>query len=126
MSLRNCTKCGVMFINSASKLCPDCAKTRSSELDILDDWLKSPGKRLLSNLEKETGISAKTFTDYVLQGKIRAFSHVWAECDICGHLTFFKAKQVVCEKCCIQLKKRVGAIKKGSLDGAALWTRKAQ
>jgi len=71
MEARNCPKCGRMFYyNGKSPICEACEKKEEETFEIVRLYLKeNPGSKL-SEVSKETGVSAKKITRYLREGRL--------------------------------------------------------
>lgn len=123
MTLSNCVECGKVFVKALEKLCPACVKKRETELNILNDWIKKNAAPRLANIEKETGISEKTFMKYLLDGKLKPTGKLIAQCEVCGKDTYLTAKNAVCPNCRASLKKAQTYKKPGELENTELYSK---
>jgi hypothetical protein len=123
MNLCNCKECGKLFVKSTEGICPACFRQREIELENIREWITLKAQPRLVNIEKETGVSEKTFRKYLLDGRIRAFSKVLAPCDVCKKETYLKTKNVVCEDCKTSLKTAQSFKSPRELENTELYSR---
>lgn len=107
MALANCTDCGKVFVkNSLEKVCPDCLLKRKEELDKIENWIKTSPQPILNNIGKDTGVSEFSFRKYLVEGRIRDYTKVYCNCEVCGQQTRIRSKNFICPDCSGSLKKQ--------------------
>lgn len=124
MGLANCIECGKVFVKQLDNICPACVKVRENEIDIIREWITKKEFPKLQNIEAETGISESNFRKNLLEGRIKAFKKVIANCEVCGKETNLETKNIICKDCRGSLKKAQGIDqKKKELQDSKLYSK---
>jgi uncharacterized protein len=86
MSLKNCTKCGRVFLTAHSSLCPDCVKAGEDAFKKVRDFVKENPKVAIDVVVEATGVPEDEIRTYLRQGKldVASFSGQPLSCRRCG------------------------------------------
>lgn len=104
--LANCAHCGRLFAKAYRPVCNACYNEEEKQYEVVYKFIKKKANREASLLEvsEATGVSEKTISRFVKEGRIRAsqFPNLTYECESCG-----KGIQDgrMCEQCNSKLRK---------------------
>ena len=125
MALANCARCGKIFQRVEETFCPECVKFRKAELDKIHEWIQNNHAPKLENIEEEIGINEKTFTKYLLEGRIWSYNKVHAKCEVCRKAIPLQTKNVVCSNCSRSLKNAQPIVTKSEIAKSEMHVRKS-
>lgn len=86
MELRNCSRCGKLFVYKGSSLCPECQKLDEEDFSKVKDYLyDNPGASLIE-VSEATGVSSDKILRYLKEGKLELSSEQSGilKCERCG------------------------------------------
>lgn len=108
-NLKNCKRCGKLFVKVNKDICPDCVKQEEEEFTAVKEYLDKNPNATISNVSEETGVSEKMIRKFIEDGRLLTtkYSAVGVECKRCGKEI---SKGRYCEECQVELQKQLGAL----------------
>lgn len=70
MEIRNCPRCGKMFYYSRNPICSECEKEEEKIFQLVKDYLEEYPKSKISDIVRDTGISAKKINKFLRDGRL--------------------------------------------------------
>jgi flagellar operon protein (TIGR03826 family) len=87
MELRNCPECGKIFTFIKTNLCPECKQIQEDQFETVKQYLLEHPKAHIQQISEDTGVSEKTISGYLRDGRIIASSenkNLGLTCELCG------------------------------------------
>ena len=109
-NLKNCKRCGKLFLRVSRDICPDCFKQEEEDFEKVKKYLDDHPKAKIIEVSTETGVSQKQIKKFIEEGRLMAskYEAISVECRSCGaEITAGK----YCEKCQEKLSKGFEAAK---------------
>lgn len=109
MDLRNCPKCGKLFVYRHRNLCPECLKKDEKAFDRVREFLNDNPHASLEEVSNATEVSTKNVLEYLKEGRLMLRNdnvNILLNCEICKEPILSGR---LCEKCSNKFKKRVCA-----------------
>lgn len=104
MELRNCIKCGKLFIYTNNPYCPDCRASDEKDFRMVKDYLyDNPGKSL-KEISEATDVSPDRILKYLREGRLEVAGEEessFLKCERCGK--GIKSGRY-CNKCSLEIK----------------------
>jgi len=70
MSLRNCPKCGKLFVFTTRNMCPDCVKEENDEFALVKEYIREHEKATIDEVSEATGISTSKILKFLKEGRL--------------------------------------------------------
>ena len=87
MKIRNCKRCGKVFVYNGVDLCPDCLKEDEDDFKKIEEVLTRHPRATVFEISELTGIDSKKIWDFLKQGKLELAdnnSGIQLKCERCG------------------------------------------
>lgn len=84
MLLRNCTKCGRLFLHPLNPICKECKREEDISFQSVVDYLKENKDATMTEVASRTGVSIKEITRYFKDGRLASLQietsiHIYCE-----------------------------------------------
>ncbi|NLZ55038.1 MAG: MerR family transcriptional regulator [Thermoanaerobacteraceae bacterium] len=99
MDLRNCPKCGKLFVYSHRNLCPSCLKKDEEDFDRVRAFINDNPEATIEEVSEGTDVSVKKILEYLKEGRLMLRNNnvnIILECELCGAQILTGR---ICEKC---------------------------
>lgn len=108
MEVRNCPRCGKIFVYTGLKLCPSCQRAEEELFETVQTYLRNHPGANLEEVAEGTGIDKEIILDFIRSGRLVALKvEGLLRCEICGRPI---DQGRICKECAGELKK--GLVKK--------------
>ncbi|NLJ34501.1 MAG: MerR family transcriptional regulator [Firmicutes bacterium] len=87
MEVRNCRRCGKMFVYLGRDVCPQCRAEEEQEFEEVRDYLRKSPYADLEELHRETGVKKETILSFLREGRLEVLDTSLGglgRCRICG------------------------------------------
>lgn len=87
LKLKNCKRCGKLFVFNGVDLCPDCLQEDEEDFRKVKDYLYHYPKSTVFEISEATGVSTEKIWDFFKQGKLELAdknSGISLTCERCG------------------------------------------
>jgi len=68
--LKNCPRCGKIFVYTSIMLCPDCRREDDEDYNKVRDYLYEHPKATIDRVSNETGVSTKKIIRFLREGRL--------------------------------------------------------
>lgn len=111
MNLRNCIKCGKLFVRVHNPICPDCTKEEETNFELVKKYLFEHPNSTAAEVAEETGVSLNAIKKYLNEGRLVATAGMkdFLKCESCGKTI---ASGSYCNECIIKLDKAAAELVK--------------
>lgn len=109
MELRNCKRCGELFLYNGSRLiCHNCVEEEEKEFEIVKQYLWDHHNASLRQVVEHTGVKEDRVLKYLREGRIALGdgSDIRLECELCGAEIKYGR---ICGKCAKNIGGQAGA-----------------
>jgi len=85
-NLKNCKRCGKLFLKVTRQICPDCLQQEEEEFSKVKDYLDENPSSSVAKVSSETGVSQNQIKKFIREGRLLSskYSGVSTECQRCG------------------------------------------
>lgn len=107
MDLRNCPKCGKLFVYSHRNLCPQCLKKDEENFDRVREFINNNPKATIEEVSEGTDVSVKKILEYLKEGRLMLQNNntnIILNCELCGEPILTGR---ICPKCSSKFKKNL-------------------
>lgn len=108
--LRNCPRCGDLFVYTIKEICPKCVKKVEEEYQLCAQFLRRKENRssTITEMSEKTGVSMEQIYEFVRQKRLMVDQNpnIGYPCEGCGNLIRVGR---LCEACSGQWKKTLEA-----------------
>ncbi len=106
MNLRNCSRCGKLYVFSGQQLCPDCFKEQEDDFEKVRAYLQEHPGANLEQVHQATGVDRSTILHFMRTGRLTAREGFAKElcCERCGRPL---ASGRLCTECRSELSRRL-------------------
>lgn len=115
MEVRNCRRCGKMFVYVGRDLCPECREEDERDFDRVREYLRRHPRADIEELHQETGVEREKILGFLREGRLEVdrdgISSVY-RCRICGKVI---SHGRICLDCLEKFKKPLPG-KEGELE----------
>lgn len=115
MEVRNCRRCGKMFIYVGRDICPRCREEDERDFDRVREYLRHYPRADIQELHRETGVDKEKILNFLREGRLEidrdGISSV-SQCRICGRPI---SQGRICLKCLEKFKQPLPG-REGELD----------
>ncbi|GFN35870.1 TIGR03826 family flagellar region protein [Tepidimicrobium xylanilyticum] len=104
MDVRNCSRCGMVYVYDGFKICLRCRKSDEEDFKKVKGYLdENPGANI-SEVSEETGVSTKKIIEFLRQGRLEVADehNIILTCERCG--TSIKTGRF-CDKCTLEMQR---------------------
>ncbi|SJZ44350.1 hypothetical protein [Selenihalanaerobacter shriftii] len=85
MGLKNCVRCGNVFVSNTDKVCPQCLEEEEEDFETVKEYIYESGQARIPKIHEETGVSVKRIKKFIREGRLVEFNvDVTIECKRCG------------------------------------------
>jgi flagellar operon protein (TIGR03826 family) len=86
MSMRNCARCGKVFVSTNQYLCHDCIESDAVDYKKVREFVKENPKVSVEVVVEATGVAEDMIREYLRQGRLSTadFSGPTLQCQRCG------------------------------------------
>ncbi|MDI6602213.1 MAG: MerR family transcriptional regulator [Thermoanaerobacteraceae bacterium] len=87
MKLKNCKRCGKLFVYNGIDLCPDCIREDEEDFKKVKDFLYQYPKASVFEISEATGVAPEKILNFLKQGKLEISSDntgITLTCERCG------------------------------------------
>lgn len=104
MNVRNCKKCGRLFVWTGVPICPQCQKEEEEDFKKVKDYLYEYPGATLPQVSQATGVSPEKILRFLKEERLEIVgeSNIVLECERCG-------KAIKTGRLCDECKKEVGS-----------------
>ncbi len=98
MDIKNCSKCGKIFVSSGSLVCPECFKEEEEQFEIVKQFLSANKMASAREVSEGTGVPVEVVTEFIRRGFLVGTAHGYekSKCAICKKPI---PKGKICAKC---------------------------
>lgn len=98
MNLKNCPRCGKLFMPTIKDICPNCLREIDQEYDKCSKFLRENRGASMNQLHEETDVSIKQIMTFIREGRITVtqMPNLSYPCESCGEA--IKAG-TICDNC---------------------------
>ncbi|MEZ0537215.1 TIGR03826 family flagellar region protein [Caldicellulosiruptoraceae bacterium PP1] len=103
MNVRNCKRCGRVYLYNGSPICPQCQKEEEEDFKKVKDYLYDHPGASLPEVAKATGVSPDKILRFLKEERLEIIgeSNIVLECERCG-------KSIKTGRLCEDCKNEVG------------------
>jgi len=112
MDLRNCPKCGKLFVYRQRNLCPQCLKKDEEDFDRVREFINNNPKATIEEVSEGTEVTVKKILEYLKEGRLILQSNninITLNCELCGEPILTGR---MCAKCSNKFKRNITSTKK--------------
>ena len=115
MQAINCPRCGKVFTQIKSSICPVCEKTEEETFQLLKTYLNENPESTLNEVSEGTGVTPKKILRFIREGRLEITKGMQNDvrCDVCGCPI---PKGRYCDECKIKLNQNITEMFSGSVD----------
>lgn len=70
MSLRNCTRCGRVFMSDGHRLCRQCRKEENEQFELVKEYLARHKNTNIFDVSEATGVATERIREWIRQGRL--------------------------------------------------------
>lgn len=87
-TLKNCPRCGKLFMDMGHKICPACIEAEQADEDKAADYVREHPKATVKEIARETGVKEQLIMKMVRQGRFVSATGIEISypCEHCGKL----------------------------------------
>ncbi|MGI6574707.1 MAG: MerR family transcriptional regulator [bacterium] len=116
MEVRNCPRCGKIFVYVGRKYCPECREQDERDFDRVRKYLRrNPGSNI-DKINEDTKVEKEKILQFLREGRLEqspAGLTPLQKCEICG-------KEIklgrICDQCLKQFRSRIKVNSKGQAE----------
>lgn len=104
MEVRNCPRCGKMFVFVGRKICPDCREKDERDFDRIREYLRSHPGANLEEIHEGTGVEKEKVLEFLREGRLEVRKNgitAVRKCEVCGRVI---SRGRICDDCVQQFK----------------------
>ncbi len=112
MDLRNCPKCGKLFVYTTRNLCPQCLKEDEEDFDRVREYINNNPQATIEEVSEGTGVTPRRILEYLKEGRLMLQSNntnIILRCEMCDEPILTGR---LCPNCSKKLKTRFVSDKK--------------
>lgn len=117
MDMRNCRRCGKLFVYTGMPICRDCIEQDEADFQTVKQYIYEHPLCSLAEVSSETDVAVKKITRFLKEGRLEIVkgSNIFIECESCG-------KQIksgrFCKSCSDSLGSQMESAGKENEEGA--------
>ena len=117
MQAKNCPRCGKLFNEIKSPVCPACEKAEEDDFQRVREYIGENELSTLQEISEATGVRAKKIIQYIKDGRLEVTNGMNGEI-VCESCATPLRRGRFCDKCLIALNRSVNSIfgKDGNYD----------
>jgi len=103
--LRNCLRCGKLFMYTGQRICRDCLRKENEQFDLVKDYIHQNPEANIMQVSKDTGVPIARITEFLREGRLHLAErsgNLSIECEICGARI---SHGRLCDKCARKLER---------------------
>ena len=110
MNVKNCKKCGNIFMFDGFDICQKCRRIREEEFQLVKNYLREHPKATIIEVEAETKVSVDSIEQFLREGRLEISkdSPIFLKCLRCGENNISSGKY--CNKCLLELKEELNSV----------------
>lgn len=104
MNIRNCSRCGKIYIYDGFNICLDCRRKDEEDFQKVKKYLEeNPGANVMEVTE-ETGVDSRKVIEFLKEGRleIKEDNNLLLQCERCGRPI---RTGRFCEKCTVEMER---------------------
>lgn len=105
--LKNCPKCGKLFVFTTREICPECAQKEDDEFNVVREYILENPAANIDEVSKATGISPSKILKFLREGRLMLspnHDNLILQCERCGEPILTGR---LCKKCAAQLEQEM-------------------
>lgn len=114
MALKNCLRCGKLFVETSRKICPDCIKDEEADFQKIVEFLKQRNEATIDEVHQQTKVSRNLISKFLREGRFisRGFDfRLIGNCEKCD-APLLEGKY--CDKCANAFIESIKSVNKSS------------
>jgi predicted amidophosphoribosyltransferase len=110
MEVRNCPRCGKVFVKRTEPICDSCVKEEEHIFENVREYIKENPNKSIKEVAEDCDVTVKRILQYLRDGKIETSSGMQGEikCSQCGKPILTGR---MCEKCILETNFKVQDMK---------------
>jgi len=116
MNIRNCSRCGRIYVYDGFNICLDCRKADEEDFQKVKKFLEENPNANVMMVSEGTGVETKKIIQFLKEGRLelKGENNIILTCEKCGKpITTGR----FCDKCALELERELnGAILSNSLN----------
>ncbi|MDA8233875.1 MAG: hypothetical protein M0Z31_03530 [Clostridia bacterium] len=96
MTVKNCVKCGKLFMYVNRSVCPECVEKEEQDYNKVRDYLREHPGAQVEEIGRETGVEENLIMRFLREGRLITTASPELECLSCGAPIPYGR---LCEKC---------------------------
>jgi len=96
MAVKNCVKCGKLFVYVNRNVCPECVEQEEKDYNAVREYLKEHPGAHVEEIGRETGVEENLILRFLREGRLITTAPAQLECLSCGAPISYGR---LCEKC---------------------------
>lgn len=106
MEVRNCPRCGKVFVYTGRRFCLDCFREQEEQFRQVEMYLRSHPGANLQTVADGTGVAKEVILEFIRSGRLVTLkAEGLLRCEICGRPI---DRGRICEACATQMKSGLG------------------
>lgn len=85
--VRNCPRCGRLYVRYHQPLCPACIEKREEGFALCREYLRDHPETTMKELSEETGVSVREIIQFIIEGRLiltKENKNMFYACERCG------------------------------------------
>ncbi|MCL2461462.1 MAG: MerR family transcriptional regulator [Defluviitaleaceae bacterium] len=109
MQVKNCPRCGRLFTEIKSPICPECEKAEEDAFQRVREYIDENEMSTLQEISDAAGVSPKKIMQYIKDGRLEISKGMSGalRCENCGKPI---SKGRFCDKCLLGLKRDINVM----------------
>jgi len=106
VEIRNCSRCGRIYVYDGFKLCIDCRKEDEEDFQKVKDYLEDHPNSNVMKVSKATNVDSKKIIEFLKEGRleIRSENNMFLKCERCGKPI---SQGRYCDKCKVEMEREL-------------------
>lgn len=86
MDVKNCTRCGKIYIHIGIPICRDCKQEDEEDFQSIKNFLKEEPGASIKEVEDGTGVDSKKIIEFLKEGRLEVTeaNNLFFNCERCG------------------------------------------
>ncbi|WP_077369556.1 TIGR03826 family flagellar region protein [Anaerosalibacter sp. Marseille-P3206] len=121
MDVRNCTRCGNIYVYDNFKICPKCRREDEKDFQTIKEYIDEYPDANITEVSEETGVDTQKIIAFLKEGRleIKGDNNIFLACERCGQP--IKTGRF-CDKCTLEMQKEMREAIGGRKDPSELHT----
>jgi hypothetical protein len=99
LQIKNCRRCGRVFVSSGPSICPECFEQEEEQFQIIKKYLSEHKRASAKKVSEDTGIPIEVVTDFVRRGHLVGVDIEIDEVNRCAICKTPLSKGRICADC---------------------------